>query len=152
MKKLLLAVSLLLAACAPSSALSFSDIGRDIRDHTKLPLLESGQPSYFYNIGDQINSAAFTTPLISYRSLSGVVGWAGGYDDKTVGTFLAGGQMSIHQFIKDTFPDFFSTLGDILPESVARVADKVRVGPAVGYNFSENKFVYGMIGGLEFKF
>jgi len=151
MKLKILALSFVLS-CSMAHASFFEKGIEDVKANTKFTLLEGAQPSYFFNARDGRNEGALTTSILTYRCLSSDVGWSSGYDDRSVGTVLLGGQLHIGSLISWQFPELVKTLESVSPDTLVSIVKKARFGPSAGYSFSENKWVYGLIAGFLLKF
>ena len=113
MKKTLLAVGLLLAACAPSFAFSFADIKNQVIDQTKLTIHKSGGIAGFYDASIGGNSAlreGVIDHVLTNRFITLDLGWYGA--DNQEGILTGGFGFGINKFLSTVFPGTSETLGN----------------------------------------
>lgn len=154
MKKLLIALGMLFAGCSPSFALSFGDIYQDFIDNSKVTVLKSITPSYYYDVVQGRSLGGATTQIGTYRFLSADIGWASQYQGETSeGTIILGGAIHVDQLVAESFPNFSAAANSAIPVSMKNAWDKVRIGFYLGADSTKAwDFTAGIYSGLEFKF
>lgn len=136
---------------------SIGDLGRDIKDNTKLTILQSATPAYFYELsekdGDKRSKGGITTSIFEYRFLSADGGWIHGLDSsKEIGAAVIGGNFHIDRFLNLVAPDQVAYLKKKFPDSMEKFFNKATIGFYSSHNFDSQSFGYGLYSGLEFKF
>src|SRR3990167_221733 len=133
MKKLILAVSLILG-CAPASYAGISAIGQDIYDNTHLTLLKSANVAYFYDLGsgtDKNSQAGLLDHVFSYRFVSASIGWrtptVGG-----TGILVAGPTFHLDKLLAFAAPSFVGYVNTIVPSSAQDFWDSLFAGLSTG--------------------
>lgn len=136
---------------------SFGDLYLDIRENTRLTILKSATPAYFYEISEDDKDARHKggakTPIFEYRFLSADAGWSHSlHTTKEIGTAVLGGSFHLDRFFTQFTPNFATLVNLLFPDSAEKFFDKVEVGVFGGHNFDRNRFAWGLYSGLEFKF
>lgn len=151
MKKLLLALCLL-CLTQLGHAYSFRDLFNDVGQQSKLTILQSATPAYFFSIENRDSKGGVITPFAEYRFLTFDAGFITPFDSNKVGTAVLGGSIHIDRLIALSFPTFTEYSGLFIPKTAQKFWDKVNIGLFTGHNFDEKKFEYGFYSGLEFRF
>lgn len=136
-----------------AQAATFDTVVQDIKDNTHFTAFEPNvTTSYLFNARDGRNEGALTKSVLVYRCLSSDIGISSGYDDKSRGSFIAGGQLHIGDLLKWQFPSLLQTLSALSPDALNNLIDKARFGPVAGYSVTDDKWVYGIIAGFSWSF
>lgn len=152
MKKLLLTLGLLMGVASLGHAYSFRDLFNDVGQQSKLTILQSATPAYFFSIENSAHKGGVITSFAEYRFLTLDAGFITPFDAGKVGTGVLGGSIHIDRLIALSFPTFTEYSRLFIPTPAEKFWDKVNIGLFTGHNFDENKFEYGLYSGLEFKF
>ncbi|OGW10296.1 MAG: hypothetical protein A2W75_02700 [Nitrospinae bacterium RIFCSPLOWO2_12_39_15] len=152
MKKLVLVLGLFLGIVSAGYSYSFRDLFNDVGQQTKLTILESATPAYFFSIENRDSKGGVITPFVEYRFLTLDAGFVTPFDAKKVGTGVLGGSIHIDRLIALSFPTFTEYSNLFVPKTAQKFWDKVNIGLFTGHNFDEKKFEYGFYSGLEFRF
>ena len=133
MKKLILAVSILLG-CAPASyALSFGELKDQIVDQTKVTIFTEGGVASFYDFSvgrSNAVRAGAISHVLTNRFIQADLGWAGGFDGHTDGILTGGPSVRLDRMFTTFLPDTSSTLKYLIPS----VLQKLYVGAGIGWS------------------
>ena|SRR3990167_2956917 len=151
MKKLLLTLGILSIASL-GHAYSFRDLFNDIGQQSKLTILQSATPAYFFSIENRDSKGGVITSFAEYRFLTLDAGFITPFDSSKVGTGVLGGSIHIDRLIALSFPTFTEYSKLFIPSPAEKFWRHVSIGLFTGHNFDEQKFEYGFYSGLEFKF
>ena len=151
--------TIILAFCFLASSLSFGwcssfgDLYNDIRQETKLKILESATPGYFYDFQNGRSKGGAVTEILAYRFLSGDAGWITPFDSKEVGTVVLGGSVHVDRMLAQYLPTITQVVRYVVvPNSARNFWDKLSLGLFGGHNFDTHSFEYGIYSGLKFDF
>lgn len=124
----------------------------DVREETKLTILQSATPAYFYNVDRGQSLGGVITPVIEYRFLSADTGWIHGFEDRKLGTALLGGSVHIDKLMAQYFPNVTTLSQILIPKSMEKFWDKLQLGFWGGHDLDSHSFTYGLYSGLKFEF
>ena len=156
MKKLSLITISLLFSAEMVFANVVGDLFNDIQDNTHLTVAQNAIPGYFYNVAAGRSEVGALTSLISYRFLSGDVGYTTGYDDASRGTVVFGGLVHFDKLASQFFPKVAALTNAAValaaPSSISQLWQKAFIGFYMGHSMTENDFAYGITTGFQFTF
>lgn len=138
------------------SAASFSEFYYDMREQTKLTILKSATPAYFYELTKEEsnrNQGGVTTSIIEYRFLSADTGWIHSIEStEGIGSAVIGGGVHLDRLVNQVVPGLTDVLVYMFPNSMEKFWDRLTVGAYTSHNFDKKRFAYGLYSGLELKF
>lgn len=155
MKKYLfgLLAAFVLAGPRPCAAYSWTDLRDELRDQTKLTILKSATPAYFFDVDKQEHRGGVQTSVFTYRFLSADAGWMhSNHSSNLKGAAILGGSVHFDQLIADALPLYKDVFTAFLPDTARAFFSKVTFGFFTGHDFDDSRFCYGAFSGIELKF
>lgn len=154
MKKLMMLLAFMLAA-APAMAMTWGELYGDVRDQTKIKILEGASAGYFYSLekgSDETSQGGFISHVFGYRFLNADLGWKNTLAGGSIGTGVGGASVSFDKLVALTFPNYTQFVRGFVPNSAEKFWDALYVGGYTGWDFDKGAFDYGLHSGLELKF
>lgn len=140
--------------CMAQSAHAYSwpEIAEDIKTQTRLTILESATPGYFYRLERGQSNGGVITAIAEYRFLTADTGWINPFDANKTGVVILGGSIHLDRLARLMFPEFSDYVRYFLPKTSQQFIDKLNIGFFTGHDLDDDSLGYGFYSGLEFKF
>lgn len=139
MKKTLLAVGLLLAACAPSFANPLLD---EIVDNSKLQFLKSSQLGYAWILNEETSGPIALLNLYQYRFIVLGAGWTSPFPTNTKGAVVGTAGVHLDKLTRLIAPNASDTVRDIMPKVLRPAWEMLTFSYGPGWNFDTSTLTH----------
>jgi len=130
----------------------------DVAEQTKLTILESATPAYFYDARNGLSKAGVSTSIFEYRFIEADAGWVTPLDASEKGAAVLGGGVRVDKLLDFLFPSTDWVWGaadvgkELVPNPAWRFWKRLAVGFFTGHDFDRSQVIYGPYAGLNYKF
>ena len=142
-----------LVAPALAQAYTWGDLKNDVVSQSKLTVLQSAVPAYFWDVENGRPLLGVVTPVSThFEVFSFDAGWVTPPETDKVGAALLGVSLHVDKLVSALFPNFSEKGTSFVPDAVKPFWDKVTIGTFTGRDLDQQGFLWGLYSGLEFKF
>lgn len=162
MKKFILAgILALIVAAAPRPAIAaegnyFGEVWGKLYADPRFTILESVQPTYFYDLVEGTNQGGAVTKFYALGE-GGIftvdAGWVGNIENGSQpGAALLGVSIHADKLGRVILPQINETLRAYIPSTAMKFVDALTFGPAFAYNSDKERLTAGLAASIELHF
>lgn len=152
MKKLYILIGLLMMFPKTGNAGVLSNIGSDLYNNTRVTLLQSAYPAYFYDLGagsSKGSQGGVIDHVITYKFISADMGWRSAFDGGA-GFGVGGVGIQLDQLASLVLPTAVKYVNSIIPPSAQGFWQALFVGLDTGWDTETGAFRYAFHTGINF--